>query len=521
MTIPFSANSFKLNFYSVRFSRFMRFFLIILVLIQFSSITANASNIESAGDTDRFKFQKDDPILAQMDSLDVVNFFKRHSFTTDVNKLNIYNYSKDSVPLFNDELYKQRLQKLDKMSPFSLDYNDDVRKYIELYAVKRRGTAMRMLGLAELYFPLFEEILSKYNMPLELKYLAIVESALNPIAKSKAGAMGLWQFMYGTGKMYGLQINSYIDERCDPIKSTETAARYLKYLYKYYNNDWQLALAAYNAGPGNVNKAIRRAGGQKSYWELREYLPKETGGYVPAFIAVNYIMNYYQEHNIYPIKPKYFYYELDSIYVKQYLTFKQISDYLKISVEELRVLNPAYIKDAIPESENGYPLFLPKILIGDFIANESTIYQKLLQEDHIEIPIVDTTTKAIIPSNTKEIYHTVLKGEWLSTIARKYNVTVQQIKDWNQLSSENLYVGQKLKIAQQGSDKQETSTKTTTTTTTTKSNTETQYYTVKSGDTLWGISQKYNTTVDNLRKWNNLYEGRTIQIGMKIIVAKH
>lgn len=188
--------------------------------------------ISTLNDTDRFKFQKDDPILAQMDSLDVVNFFKRHNFTADVNKLNIYNYPKDSVPLFSDEVYRQRLQKLDRMSPFALDYNEDVRKYIELYAVKRRGTASRMLGLAELYFPLFEEVLAKYNMPLELKYLAIVESALNPIAKSKAGAMGLWQFMYGTAKMYGLQINSYIDERCDPIKSTETAARYLKYLYK-------------------------------------------------------------------------------------------------------------------------------------------------------------------------------------------------------------------------------------------------------------------------------------------------
>lgn len=488
-------------------------FPIILLLLLISQIEYASDVLPSPNDTDRFKFQKDDPILAQMDSLDVVNFFKRHTFTSDVNKLNIYNYPKDSVPVFSDEIYRQRLQKLDRMSPFSLDYNDDVRKYIELYAVKRRGTAARMLGLAELYFPLFEEVLSRHNMPLELKYLAIVESALNPTAKSKAGAMGLWQFMYGTGKMYGLQINSYIDERCDPVKSTETAARYLKYLYKYYNNDWQLALASYNAGPGNVNKAIRRAGGQKSYWELREFLPKETGGYVPAFIAVNYIMAYHKEHNIYPVKPRYFHYELDSIYIKRHVTFKQISEYLKIPVEELRILNPAYIKDAIPESENGYPLFLPKTLIGDFIANEKNIYQYLLAEERIQIPVVDTTQKSITPplaTNTKEIYHTVLKGEWLSTIARKYNVTVQQIKDWNHLSSEVVYVGQKIKIIQ-GTGTSEPIT---------QAGIETQYYTVKSGDTLWSISQKYNTSVENLRKWNNLYDGKTIQVGMKIIVSK-
>jgi len=483
--------------------------------------------VPGINDSDRFKFQKDDPILAQMDSLDVVNFFKRHNFTADVNKLNIYNYPKDSVPVFSDEIYRQRLQKLDKLSPFALDYNDDVRKYIELYAVKRRGTAARMLGLAELYFPLFEEVLAKYNMPLELKYLAIVESALNPTAKSKAGAMGLWQFMYGTAKMYGLQINSYVDERCDPIKSTETAARYLKYLSKYYNNDWQLALAAYNAGPGNVNKAIRRAGGQKSYWELREFLPRETAGYVPAFIAVNYIMVYHKEHNIYPVKPMYFHYELDSIYVKKQLSFKQISEYLKIPIEDLRMLNPCFIKDVIPETDYGYPLYLPKTLIGDFIANEQNIYKYLLQEEQIIIPVADTTSTGgaakQLASGQKEIEHVVQKGEWLSTIARKYNVTVQQIKDWNKLNTENLFIGQKLKIISEGTASYtESGDSRSSTANTSTGNTSggVQYYTIKSGDTLWSISQKYNTTVDNLRKWNNLYEGRSIQVGMKIIVAK-
>jgi membrane-bound lytic murein transglycosylase D len=481
------------------------------------------ASLPGVNDTDRFKFQKDDPILSQMDSLDVVNFFKRHTFTADVNKLNIYNYAKDSVPMFSDDVYRQRLQKLDKQSPFALDYNNDVRKYIELYAVKRRGTAQRMLGLAELYFPLFEEVLSKYNMPLELKYLAIVESALNPTIKSKAGAMGLWQFMYGTGKLYGLQINSYIDERCDPIKSTEAAARYLKYLYKYYNNDWQLALAAYNAGPGNVNKAIRRAGGQKSYWELRPYLPKETGGYVPAFIAVNYVMAHHKEHNIYPQKPKYFYYELDSIYIKQHLSFKQVSDYLKIPIEELRILNPAFIKDEIPETENGYPLFLPKNLIGDFIANQDLIMKKSEPVVSIETPVKkDTVTTTTTPSNNtgaaNEVVYKVQKGDWLSNIAKKFNVSVQQIKDWNKLSSETLYVGQILKI--QSSNETNTTVNSTNTTSPPKQSGSTKYHTIRSGDTLWGLAQKYNTSIDNLRKWNNLYSGKSIHIGMKIIVSK-
>jgi membrane-bound lytic murein transglycosylase D len=439
------------------------------------------ASLPGVNDTDRFKFQKDDPILSQMDSLDVVNFFKRHTFTADVNKLNIYNYAKDSVPMFSDDVYRQRLQKLDKQSPFALDYNNDVRKYIELYAVKRRGTAQRMLGLAELYFPLFEEVLSKYNMPLELKYLAIVESALNPTIKSKAGAMGLWQFMYGTGKLYGLQINSYIDERCDPIKSTEAAARYLKYLYKYYNNDWQLAL------------------------------------------AVNYVMAHHKEHNIYPQKPKYFYYELDSIYIKQHLSFKQVSDYLKIPIEELRILNPAFIKDEIPETENGYPLFLPKNLIGDFIANQDLIMKKSEPVVSIETPVKkDTVTTTTTPSNNtgaaNEVVYKVQKGDWLSNIAKKFNVSVQQIKDWNKLSSETLYVGQILKI--QSSNETNTTVNSTNTTSPPKQSGSTKYHTIRSGDTLWGLAQKYNTSIDNLRKWNNLYSGKSIHIGMKIIVSK-
>jgi len=470
----------------------------------------------SEGDSDKVIIVKDDPILAQLDSLDVVNFFKRTNFTADANKLNIYSYPKDSIPLFTEAIYRDRLKKLDNMSPFALDYHEDVRRYIEVYAVKRRGTVAKALGLAELYFPLFEEKLAKYKMPLELKYLAIVESALNPTAKSRAGATGLWQFMYGTGKLWGLQTNSYIDERCDPVKSTEAACQYLKYLYKYYGNDWQLALAAYNSGPGNVNKAIRRSGGKRNYWELREYLPRETAGYVPAFIAVNYIMAYHKEHNIYPVKPKYFSYELDSLYIKRRVTFAQISDFLKIPVEDLRMLNPVYLTDVIPENDYGYPLYLPKNLVGDFIANEQKIY------DYYTIPVVNQNvlTEQMEVKGMKVIEYKVAKGDYLTSVARKYNTEADSLKSWNKLNTEMLAVGQVLKVYVPENWSDKGTTPPVQNNTNTANSGETKYYTIRSGDTLWALSQKYGTTVDKLRQWNNLYNGKNIQIGMKIIVSK-
>lgn len=484
----------------------------------------------SNGHAQQFTIAKDDPIIAQMDSLDVLNFFKHNNFTYDKDKLNIYNYPSDSVPTATDDLYKERMRKIDNASPFKLDYNDVVRQFIELYVVRRRGTVSKMLGLAELYFPMFEQKLNKHKMPLELKYLAIVESALNPSARSRVGASGLWQFMYATGKMYNLNTTSYIDERCDPEKSTDAACAYLKYLYNYFDQDWQLALAAYNCGPGNVNKAIRRAGGTKNFWELRAYLPKETANYVPSFIAVNYIMAYHKEHNIYPNKPKFFNYEIDSVYVKKMLRFSQISKYLNISIEDIRFLNPQYILDIIPESDYGYPLYLPKNLIGDFMANEKDMYEYIITEV-IQPVVADTTTKRIQENNgNKLLEHKVVKGEYLAIISRKYNnVPIDSIKAWNKLNSEVLYVGQILKIYVDEKFNPTSSNTTTTSSNTTNNSTSsnsssssstTKYHTVKKGDTLWGISQKYGTSVDNLKKYNKLYNGKTIYVGMKLIVKK-
>jgi membrane-bound lytic murein transglycosylase D len=487
------------------------------------------------GQVDAGNINPDDPVLAQMDSLDVLHFFKHHNFTDDRNQLNIYAYPKDSVPAFSDEVYRERMEKLDRETPFELDYNDEVKTFINLYAVKRRGTVAKCLGMAEMYFPLFEQKLAQHKMPLELKYLAIVESALNPTAKSRAGAGGLWQFMVATGKMYGLRVTSYIDERFDPEKSTEIACVYLKYLYKYFGNDWQLALAAYNCGAGNVNKAIRRSGGKKTFWEIRPYLPKETASYVPAFIAVNYIMAYHKEHNIYPNTPKFFSYEIDSVWVSKPVKFNQVMQYVNVSLEDLRILNPSYTLDYVPGGDYGYALYLPKNFIGDFLANEENIYKysadpetllivdNTVKTDSVKVDSNKTTNNLVTDNNTnasfKFIDHKVEKGEYLSVLARKYNVAIDSIKAWNRMTTEVIYIGQTVKIKVQNDYKNETNNNYANNNTNNQSSSN-KYHTIRSGDTLWALAQKYHTTVDNLKKLNKLYNGKTIYIGMKLLVKK-
>lgn len=461
----------------------------------------------------------DDPVLAMMDSLDVLHFFKNHNFTADRSKLNVYGYPKDSVPKFPDYVYRNRMQELDRKTPFELDFNPDVRAYIELYAVRRRGTASRMLGLAELYFPLFEEKLALNKMPLELKYLAIVESALNPTAKSRAGAMGLWQFMYGTGKHMGLEINSYIDERCDPEKSTLAACKYLNYLYKYYGNNWQLALAAYNAGPGNVNKAIRRSGGKKNYWELRPYLPRETAGYVPAFIAATYIMNYHKEHNIYPTKPNYFRYEIDSVYVRRQVSFAQINKVLPIAVEELRVLNPQYIQDIIPASHTGMPLYLPKNLIGDFITNEALLYRYLTEAERKISP-----DSALLAQGYGALYHEVARGEYLDLIASLYALPADSLKAWNQLEDPAVRLGQQLLVYLPTSDKrleiqESMQQEAPPSNNSPASSGKAVYHTVRSGETLWAISKKYGVSMSHIKSLNKL-RSDALNVGQRLKIKE-
>jgi len=286
-------------------------------------------------------FVEDDPVVSMLDSLANLKIFHDNEFPKTHDYQNWRDYSDTDIPYFPDSVYRERIAVMNDQSPFEYVYNTEVRKFIELYAYRKRSLTARIIGLAQIYFPLFEEQLDKYNMPLELKYLAVIESALNPTANSRAGAKGLWQFMYGTGKVYGLKVTSYVDDRYDPYKATKAACEHLSDLYDIYGN-WSLALAAYNSGAGNVNKAIRRSGGVKNFWAIHNYLPRETRSYVPAFIAASYVMAYATEHKIQPVDPGILYYEVDTVTVNKPLTFDQISEMLNIPLDEIAFLNPSF-----------------------------------------------------------------------------------------------------------------------------------------------------------------------------------
>lgn len=344
-------------------------------------------------------------------------------------------------PYFPDSVYVYRLSRIPTI--MEMPYNPIVRKFIDLYAERIRNQVAIMLSSTNFYIPIFEEALDAYNLPLELKYLPVIESALNPIAISRAGATGLWQFMLKTGKEYGLETNSLVDERKDPIKSTWAAARYLKDLYDIYH-DWNLVIAAYNCGPGNINKAIRRAGGTADYWAIYNYLPKETRGYVPAFIAANYIMTYYCDHNICPAESS-LPVVSDTIEVSKEIHLNQISEVCNISKEELKSLNPQYKTDIIPGNNKPYALRLPHYAIPSFIENEDSIFNYKREEFFKKREEIKVNNKPKV-SASKITYYKIRKGDSLSTIARKFGVSVTKLKQLNGLKNNNIRAGQTLKI---------------------------------------------------------------------------
>lgn len=460
----------------------------------------------------------DDPVLAAIDSMMASGYFESLGFNDNVEELNKHGYAKDSVPVFDSLTYAKRFEALNANSPFSIVYNSRITGYINLYAKRRKKTTAKMLGLAPLYFPIFEETLDKYNMPLELKYLAIVESALNPKAKSRVGAAGLWQFMYRTGKMFDLEVTSYYDERSDVYKSTDAACQYLKSLHKMYN-DWDLALAAYNCGPGNVNKAIRRSGGKKSYWEIRDFLPRETRGYVPAFLAVNYIMNYASEHNIYPKTPDISCFKVDTVVLSDHLSFEQISKYLDIPIEYIEFLNPAYKLNFIPNTGEANILCLPVEKIGDFLTNEATIYALKTEKDKKD-SIAFAQNKIISPTKKgNAIVYRVRSGDVLGKIAQRYHCRVSQIKNWNNLYSDRLKIGQKLYIyakpsyAVQNKKKAKVDAQKAQP----KSDGKYLYHTVKSGDNLWDIASKYDgVSIEQIQKLNKAIDIKKLKLGTKL-----
>ena len=410
-----------------------RLIIFIVSLLGFSQIAFSLNRGDENKDSLKVVFL-DNPIVASFDSLLLSNL----SFSDAL-------FSHDSAmemstpPVFSDSVYLARIQHLDTKTPIDLVYNPYVKQYINVYTKQRRQQMSRMMGLAAYYFPVFEKILDQFNLPLELKYLAIVESALNPKAKSWAGATGLWQFMYNTGKEYNLKVSSYVDERMDPYRATVAACEFFEKSYSVYG-DWSLVLASYNSGRGNVNKAIRRSGGKRNYWQIRRFLPKETRSYVPAFIAVCYAMNYASDHKIRSEKPRVLFHEVDTIEVKHQIDFEYLSSSVDISIGELEFLNPSYKINVIPKVEGRpYHLVLPVAKMGVFVENEKDIYEHFAE--------LDAQKRKNYPNYSEQderIVHRVRGGEYLGKIARRYGCSVKKIQQWNNLKNDKIRVGQRL-----------------------------------------------------------------------------
>jgi len=338
-------------------------------------------------------------------------------------------------------LYEYRIAGLNKLSPIELTYNADVRKYIDLYTGPRRDEMARIIGMSKLYFPIFEEALDRQGLPLELKYLTVIESGLNPLATSKSGAVGLWQFLLNTGKLFDLEISSMVDERRDPYKSTDAACRYLTYLYSTFH-DWQLVMSSYNGGPGEVRKAIERCQGDTDYWKLRPYLSEQSKNYVPAFVAAFYMLNFYHDHGIVPIMPDFEYRQTDTLHIRYAVSFSQVSGVIGLDISHIRFLNPVYKRDYIPERDPFSILVLPADKTASYLQQEVTILgfsEKPL--DYNEMVTQSANTEGRI-----RIIHIVQPGEFTHKIALQYHVTLENIKAWNHLNGYEVKAGQKLVI---------------------------------------------------------------------------
>ncbi|KGO06931.1 murein transglycosylase [Dokdonia donghaensis DSW-1] len=406
---------------------------------------------------------------------------------------------------------KKRLAAINARTPFNVEYNPSLESVINRYLKRHKPTMEKLMAVSQFYFPMFEERLDRYDIPLEMKYLAIVESALRPRAKSRVGATGLWQFMFATGKMFDLEVNSYVDDRMDPIAATEAACAYLSQLYNIHG-DWDLALASYNSGPGNVSKAIRRSGGYKNYWNIRQNLPRETAGYVPAFLATMYLFEYADEHGYTPERAPVNYFATDTIHVKQTIALDQVSSIVGIPLEIVQFLNPQYKLDIIPVIENKkYYVRLPIESVGKFVQNEAAIYAFAKAElDKREKPLPE------VLAASSQVRYRVRSGDYLGKIANKYGVRVSQIKKWNNLRSNALKIGQRLTIYPRkpvtnnavASKKKSVSLK------------GKKTYTVQNGDSLWKIANKFpGVSVENIKVWNDISSSR-LKPGMKLRVSK-
>jgi membrane-bound lytic murein transglycosylase D len=443
---------------------------------------------------------------------------------------------------YPDSVYINRLSRI--KSIIRLPYNSIIRNHIHVYTIKQRDKFSAVLGLKDYYFPIIEDIFDSYGLPAELKYMAVIESALNPNAVSPAGATGLWQFMYSTGRFYGLTINSVVDERRDPVKSTHAAAKYIRDLYNIYN-DWILVIAAYNCGPGNVNKAIRRSGNKKDYWEIFYRLPRETRGYIPQYVAAAYGINYYPEHNIRPL-PLNIPVATDTIMINEDIHLAQISEVMKIPYGELRALNPQYRTGLVPGSSKPLALTLPISHLGDFIDLNDTI--RSYKPDvylNSATRIADPSRSAYVPADIKgktRLIYIVKEGDNLGYISEWYHVGLSELRYWNNIYRNTIRIGQKLVVYVDPSrseyyskinsisftEKQQMNGKTipVNTSTTEKSvsaQSDGEYitYTVRSGDTIWDIVKLFeNVTTTDVLTLNNISDPDKIQVGQVLKIKK-
>ncbi|OXB06566.1 LysM peptidoglycan-binding domain-containing protein [Flavobacterium pectinovorum] len=484
---------------------------------------------------------KKDLMCTRVDSLwmnELVSLDIYDDLTKDIQTINTDISVDEELPT---ELLKQRLQVMNEKSPFEIEYNQGLENIIKSFLKNRKKSFSRLMALSEYYFPIFEDAFAKQNVPLEIKYLAVVESALNPKAVSKMGATGIWQFMYGTGKQYDLKIDSYIDERSDPLKSTAACSEYMTKMFKIFG-DWELVLASYNSGPGNVTKAIRRSGGKTKYWDIRNHLPKETQGYVPAFLATMYLFEFHKEHGINPERAVVKNFETDTVQIKNQMSFKQIADLLDMPQSQIQLLNPSYKLNVVPFYQNEqHFLRLPKDKIATFVNNEDKIYDYVAyQSQHKGLPKqlalkVTPKGKAKLDNavgTTETQYYKVRKGDNLGSIADKYDVSILELKKWNNLKGNALALGKTLKIKSNNDsiakapkevkvpeiDKRQVEEAIASTDNKDKGGKNLEYV-VAAGDNLGSIAKKFNTSIADLKELNNL-TSNNIGLGKSLIVGK-
>lgn len=499
---------------------------ILIILLQGLAFANYASPVDELKEEEKF-------ILRHLDSLTHELFqsnFTRGEYDTSLFSNNAQRF----YPVFNDSIVLKNLLTIPTDIP--LAFNNRVKRYIEVYSIEHRNKVEEMLGLSELYFPIFEEQLDKRNMPHLLKYLPVVESALNANAVSKAGATGLWQIMYSTGKMLGLNINSYIDERRDPNLSTDAALTYLSSLYRVYG-DWLLVIAAYNCGPGNLNRAIARSGGERNYWKIINFLPRETRGYVPAFLGAMYVMMHKEDYELQQRNLRFSFNAIDTVMLTRQIELSLIAEELNADYEELLFLNPALRKKIVPPSKEGYALKLPVDKLVLFEAKKDSMYLKIpdpaeaiLASSNVA-STVNSPSEAYNNQNNEKMSYTVKPGDNLGYIAEWYNCAAQDIRNWNGIYGSNIKVGQKLVIyvPRQKADQyanidklsfyeKQKRKKSPGNDHTSKIEKDPEcncvYYKVRSGDTLWDISKKYRVEIDEIKKQNNISNGKHLKPGM-------